>query len=127
MQNERVGNGFFQVIKGVAFALGFSFLAAVVLASILRYTQIPDKVVYPINQTIKVVAVLLGALTFVRGEKGFMKGFGIGSLYTALSYLTFSAIGGDFSLSWLIFVELFLGLFAGVVGGAIAVNVRRQA
>ncbi len=125
MQNETLGNGFFQIIKGVALALAFSLLSAVVLASILQTTGISDKVIYPINQTVKVVAVLLGSLTFVRGEKGFLKGGAIGALFTALSYLTFSAIGGDFSLSWLIFVEMFLALFAGVVGGAIAVNRRR--
>lgn len=126
MENETVGNGLFQIIKGVALAMAFSLLAAVILASILRFTPLPDKTVYPINQTVKVVAVLLGSLAFVRGEKGFLKGGGIGALFTALSYLTFSAIGGDFSLSWWIVVELFLSLFAGVVGGAIAVNVRRN-
>lgn len=125
MQNETLGNGFFQIIKGVALALAFSFLSAVVLASILQATSVSNKVIYPINQTVKVVAILLGSLTFVRGEKGFLKGGAIGLLFTALSYLTFSAIGGDFSLSWLIFVELFLALFAGVLGGAIAVNRRR--
>ncbi len=125
MQNETLGNGFFQIIKGVALALAFSLLSAVVLASVMRATSVSDKVIYPINQTVKVVAVLLGSLTFVRGEKGFLKGGAIGLLFTALSYLTFSAIGGDFSLSWLIFMELFLALFAGVLGGAIAVNRRR--
>ena len=127
MQNETLGNGFFQIIKGVALALAFSLLSAVVLASILQATNLSNKVVYPTNQTVKVVAVLLGSLTFVRGEKGFLKGGAIGLLFTALSYLTFSAIGGDFALSWLIFMELFLALFAGVLGGAIAVNRRRSA
>ncbi len=127
MQNEtNVGGGFFQILKGVALALAFSFLGVVILANILRFTPLPDSVIYPINQTLKVLCVLLGALAFVRGEKGFLKGGAIGLLFTALSYLAFSALGGDFSLSWLIFGELFLGVFAGVVGGAVAVNLKNR-
>ena len=68
---------------------------------------------------------MLGTLLFIRGEKGWLKGGGAGLLFFALSYLTFSAIGGDFSLSWLIFMELGLALFAGVLGGVIGVNLRR--
>ena len=126
MQNETAtGNAFFQILKGAALALGCSLLAVIIFANILRFTPLPDKVIYPVNQTVKVVAILLGSLIFVRGEKGFLKGGAIGLIFTALSYLAFSAIGGNFSLSWLIFAELALAIFAGVVGGAIAVNLRR--
>ena len=69
--------------------------------------------------------VLLSTLLFIRGEKGWLKGGGVGLIFSALSYLTFSAIGGDFSLSWLIFMEVGLAFFAGVVGGVIGVNIRR--
>ena len=127
MKDETVtGNAFFQILKGAGLALGFSFLAAVIFASILQFTDLPDKVIYPVNQTVKVLAVCLGALFCVRGEKGFLKGGAIGFIFTALSYLAFSALGGDFSLSWMIFAELLLSLFAGVVCGAIAVNLRRN-
>ena len=127
MQNETTtGNHFFQIVKGVALALCFSLLAAVVFANVLRATTVPDKAVYPVNQTIKIVAVSIGTLVFVRGEKGLIKGGAIGLLFTALSYLTFSAFGGDFSLSWLIFAELALALLAGAVCGAVAVNFRSR-
>ena len=86
MQNETTtGNHFFQIVKGVALALCFSLLAAVVFANVLRATTVPDKAVYPVNQTIKIVAVSIGTLVFVRGEKGFIKGGAIGLLFTALS------------------------------------------
>ena len=79
MQNETTtGNHFFQIVKGVALALCFSLLAAVVFANVLRATTVPDKAVYPVNQTIKIVAVSIGTLVFVRGEKGFIKGGAIG-------------------------------------------------
>ena len=120
------GNGLFQIIKGVALALAFSLLSSVIFANVLRFSTLPDKVIYPINQTVKVLAVSLGTIIFVREEKGLLKGLAIGGLFTALSYLTFSAIGGDFSLSWLIVAELALSAFAGIVCGIIAVNLKKS-
>lgn len=126
MQNERsYGAILFSIVKGVALALAFSFLCAVIFASILRFTSLPDKVIYPVNQAIKLCAVVLGALVFVRGEKGWLQGLAIALLFTALSYLAFSAIGGRFALSWLILVELLGASAAGVLSGALSVNLRR--
>ncbi len=126
MKNESVyGNTFFTVIKGTGIALAISFFFTVILAGLLRAAILPHKAIYPINQVIKVIAVAVGALTQIRGEKGWLKGGGVGLLFTSLSYLAFSAIGGDFSLSWLIVVELFVAFVAGALGGALGVNLRR--
>ena len=124
MENSSTGNGLFQIIKGAALALATSLLAAIVFASILRVTELPDAIIYPVNQTLKVLAVCLGTIAFVRGDKGFIKGGAIGLIFTALSYLTFSAIGGNFSLSGFVVAELLLNVAAGAVGGIIAVNVK---
>ena len=125
MRNENSNGGVFSIIKAVGLALGACFLFMIILACILRISSLPNKAVYPILQTLKVVFILLSALLFIRGEKGWLKGGAVGLLFTALSYLTFSAIGGDFSLSWLVLVEIILALFAGVIGGVIGVNLRR--
>ena len=126
MQNENPAHdSIFTIVKGVGLALAFSLLFAIVFACVLRSTSVPHKAVYPVNQTAKVIAIAIGTLAFVRGEKGWLKGGAIALLFTALSYLTFSAIGGDFSLSWLLLAELALALFSGVLCGVIAVNIRR--
>ena len=125
MQND-VTVSIFQIIKSVALALAFSFLSAVVLAAILRWTPLPDSVIYPVNQVVKALAIALGVITFIRGEKGFIKGGAAGLIFTALSYLAFSAIGGDFSFSWLILIETAVALLVGALCGALAVNMRRD-
>lgn len=119
-------NGIFTVVKGMLCALAISLLATVIFANILRGVPIPDKVIYPINQIIKGVSVALGTIFFVRGEKGWLKGGGVGLLFTALSYLAFSALGGDFSLSWLIILEVIIAALTGAIGGAIGVNLRQS-
>lgn len=127
MQNREVtGGNLFQIIKAVAFSLACSLLYAVVFAVILKHTRISDRAVYPINQTAKLIILFLGAFFFIKGEKGFLKGIAVGVLFCFLSYLTFSAFGGDFSLSWLIIIELILSAVTGLLGGVLAVNFRRN-
>lgn len=128
MQNERlVGNGLFRIIKGVGVALGFAFLGVVIFAGVLRSTSISDRAIYPVNQTIKLLAVAIGTLVSVRGEKGYLQGAAVGLLFTALSYLTFSALGGSFALSWVAIVETLLSVLTGALSGAAAVNFRKNA
>ena len=114
----------FSVLKSAGVALGISFLGSVLFAVTLGFLPRAENIIYPVNQTLKVVAILVGALLFIRGEKGWIKGGGAGLLFTALSYLAFAAIGGDFSFSWLIFVEIFFAVTAGAIGGIIAVNLK---
>ena len=127
MQEENTyGNGFFTIVKGLLCALAAALLLAVVFASILQASPLPDSVIYPVNQIIKGVSIALGTVLFVRGDKGWLKGGAVGLLFTALSYLGFSALGGDFSLSWLILLELVIALITGALGGAVGVNLRQR-
>lgn len=127
MQEENTyGNGFFTIVKGLLCALAAALLLAVVFASILQASPLPDSVIYPVNQIIKGVSIALGTVLFVRGDKGWLKGGAVGLLFTALSYLGFSALGGDFSLSWLILLELVIALVTGALGGAVGVNLRQR-
>ncbi|MBQ9714324.1 MAG: TIGR04086 family membrane protein [Clostridia bacterium] len=119
------GNGLFSVIKGVAFALLASVLFSILFACVLRAAPALANVVYPVNQIVKVLAAFLGGLFFVRGEKGWLKGLGVGGLFFLLSYLTFSAFGGNFSASWLILVECIVTVLGGIIGGIFGVNLRR--
>lgn len=122
MQNNEYGNRFFNILKGALLALAISLFLSVLFAAVLKATNLSQKVVYPVAQVIKNLSVLIGVLAVVRGEKGWLQGVSVAGLSTAFSYLTFSAIGGDFALSWLIFIELLLTILTGALGGALAVN-----
>ena len=124
--SNAVGDTAFQIIKSVGISLVFSLFLSVAIACALRFFSVSEKVIYPINQGVKVLAVFVGCLAGVRGEKGLIKGVVAGLLFTALSYLAFSSIGGDFSLSWLILAETAIGVAAGALSGAISVNLRRN-
>ena len=125
MRNENSFNEGFSIVKGVAFATAVSLLAAIVLAVLLRGGFLSNVIIYPINQAVKSVALALGTLLFIRGEKGLLKGVAVALLFTGVSYLAFSAIGNDFSLSWLILAELALAAIVGGISGILAVNLKR--
>ncbi len=126
MRNETVyGGDVFSVVKAVLLSLAISILSAVVFAVILRAAPLGEEVIYPVTQAFKGVSIAIGTLVFARGEKGWLKGGLVGLFFTALSYLAFSALGGDFSLSWLILLELAIALAVGALSGILAVNVKR--
>ena len=119
------GNGIFTVVKATVLALAVSLLGVVIFAVLLRTGVCGEKGVYTINQVIKGVSIALGVFTFVSGEKGWIKGGGVALLFTALSYLAFSAIGGDFTLGWMIVLEALTAFFVGVISGILAVNLKK--
>ena len=125
MKETTYGNDFFTVVKAVLLSLAVSLLAAVVFAVILRAAPLAQGTIYTVNQVLKAVAIAVGVFAFVRGEKGWLKGGVTGLLFTGLSYLAFSAIGGDFSLSWLIFIELALAFLIGAISGILSVNLKK--
>ena len=116
----------FEVVKGALLSLAFSLVGAFLFALVLRAFPVPNGAVLPVNQIVKILAIFFGVLFSVRNEKGLLKGVLIGVFTALLTCLAFSALGGDFSLSWIIFVELALALFAGAVSGAIAVNMHKD-
>ena len=125
MNGTTYGNGVFTIVKAVLLSLAVSLLAAVVFAVILQAAPMAQGTIYTINQVLKAVALAVGVFAFIRGEKGWLKGGVSGLLFTGLSYLAFSAIGGDFSLSWLIFAELAITFLVGAICGSLAVNMKK--
>ena len=124
MENS-YGNSVISLVKGVASALALSFVFALVFALVLRFVSLPNQAIYPTNQVLKSVSLCVGVILHVRGEKGWLKGGACGAIFTALSYLLFSGIANDFSLSWLFFGESALTVLVGAVSGSLAVNMRR--
>ena len=113
---------FVQIIKGGVLALLFCVSFALLFSMALLLFPIPDTVILPINQTLKVLAVALSTLLSVRDEKGWIKGAIIGVVATMLTTFAFSFLGGGLSLSWLIFAEMGYCALAGAVMGILSVN-----
>ena len=115
-----------QIVKAVVLAVLFCLVPVLIFSLVLKFASLSDSVIKPVNQFIKVFAILFGCFFALRGEKGWLKGIAAGLLTVMLTYLVFAMVGGDFSMSWLIVAELAFGAVAGLLSGIIAVNVRPE-
>ena len=116
---------FLQILKGGVLSLLFSLLFALLFSLILLLFSLPDSVILPVNQTLKVLSIALSVFLSVRAEKGWLKGAFIGVIATMLTTFAFSFLGGGWHLSWLIFAEMAYCGAAGAVMGMVSVNVFR--
>ncbi len=112
----------FNLLKGILISLIFTAVSILIFAYILYLFSLPNEVVKPINYLIKVLAVFIGCLFAVRGEKGLLKGCLYGGIITIISFLFFSLLNGNFSLDATFLWDMLLGIVVGGIGGIVAVN-----
>ena len=114
-----------QPMKAAVAGTVLSVVCALLLAVVLTFAPMGKATLTIVSQTLKAVSLAVACLLFLRDEGGIGKGLLAGVMFTALSYLCFSAIGGDFSASWLILLDFALGIGVGVLSGIAAVNLKR--
>jgi len=120
-------NFWLSILKGTIYAITCSLILILIFALIIRFLNVPDGFIMPINQAIKIISLFLGSFLALRGsEKGFIKGLILGLLYSFLSYIIFSFLCGDFSFGLTTITDL---LFSGLIGGIcgiICVNIKSR-
>ncbi len=87
--------------------------------------NIPNQAIKPINQVIKILAVFLGCFFSIEGEKGLLKGLGLGALITVVIYVIFSLIAKTNIFTLAILWEILLGVAVGGLSGIISVNAKK--
>ena len=115
------------IIKGVAIALAVSLVAILLFAFLLRWTNISDAIISPVNQVIKGVSIFLGVLFGLRKVKqnGIVNGLLIGFFYTIVAFLVFSLLDGAFSFDRALLNDLLFSLVTGAICGIICVNLKK--
>ena len=113
--------------KGFAIAAALTFAAIAVLTVVVWKCDITDEALAMCNQCIKIVAVSAGTLLAVGrgGTGGFVTGALIGTVYTALGYGCYAALGGPASADTLL-GEWLVCAAAGAFTGAVAANLPRR-
>jgi putative membrane protein (TIGR04086 family) len=116
------------VCIGAAGALLAALLYVVVFAGCIRFFQVNDNAIPVTNEVAKVICMLLAAVIAVwkRPERGWLKGGIAGGLYVIFSFLLFSIIDGNWSISWPFLSDMVMGLLVGAIGGILLVNIRKK-
>lgn len=115
-----------QITKAVLAAAIFSLVCVLVFSLLLELFSISVTAVKPVNQVLKIVAIALGGILFIRGGRGLVKGVIYGLIAITATYLLFSIISSSFSVTWLFALEMALGAVAGGISGIIGVNIKRR-
>lgn len=123
------GNSFLGfLLKGTLIALCISLVLVLVFAFLLKFTNIPDTAISPINMVIKGISIFLGVFIGMKKSKelGLVCGLLIGLCYTFLAFLVFSALSGSFAVDTTLFTDLIFGAVIGAICGIICVNIKKS-
>lgn len=120
-------SGFFAFLKAGIMALIITLFLILIFAIVLKFTNISDKVIAPINLAIKAISIAVGTLILARnGEGGLKKGVLLGLIFTALAFIVFSVLNGSFVIGWSLLADFGFGALVGGIVGVIAVNLKKN-
>ncbi len=116
------------VLKGSLCAICISLTLVLVFAFLLKFTNIPDSIIKPINQVIKGVSVFAGVFVGMKKlkELGLVSGLLIGLVYTIMAFLVFSILGGSFVFDLSFLTDIVFGAIIGSICGIICVNLKKS-
>lgn len=116
------------LVKGTLIALSFSLIGILIFAFILKFTNISESVITPVNQVIKGISIFLGVFIALKKQRetGLVSGLLIGFLYTILAFLVFSALSGSISFDTTLLTDIAFGGIIGGICGIISVNLKKS-
>lgn len=116
------------VAKGTLIAICVSLVLVLIFAFLLKFTNLPENAIRPVNQVIKGASVLIGVFVGMKKNKelGLVCGLLIGVLFTILAFLVFSILGGTFLLDLTFFTDVVFGAVIGAICGIICVNLKKS-
>ncbi len=129
-KSERSGGNkiLMSILKGSLIALCFTMLGILIFAFILKFTNIPESVIAPVNQVIKGVSVFMGVFIGLKKSKemGLVSGLMIGLIYTLVAFTVFSALDGGFCFDKRLLNDTLFGSVMGAICGIICVNIKKS-
>jgi len=127
LKNDRSGLGVC-LVKGVAIGLCVALVGILFFAFILRFTNMSEKLITPVNQVIKGTSIFFGVFLGLKGRKtnGLFGGLLIGFFFTLLAFLVFSLLSGAFGFDGTLFGDLLFGSIIGAICGIICVNLKKS-
>ena len=122
---DKKENLLLSIIKGAVVSVATTLVAILIFALLIKFFNISDNLIFPINQVIKAISLFIGIMILTKGnkEKGLLKGFLLGLIYFILSFIVFSILQGSFSLQISNVYDLLLTSLMGGIIGLIGVHI----
>ena len=128
LELKRQPNLLIDVLKGSVFSLCVSLTCVLCFAFLLKFTNISEKLITPVNEVIKGISIFLGVFWGFKREKkyGLLGGLLIGVLFTFLAFFSFSILDGSFNFDLTFLYDLIFGGILGAICGVICVNLKKS-
>lgn len=116
------------IVKGSLVAVCCSLLLILIFAFLLKFTNIPESIINPINQVIKGISVFSGVFLGISKtrKRGLIGGVIIGLTYSLIAFFVFSILAGYFVFDLTFLSDLFFSAIIGGVCGIICVNLKKS-
>ena len=126
VQNKK--SSLLAIFSGTIVSIAITLILILIFAVLIRFTNISDKFIFPVNQVIKIISLFIGVSVFLKKDKskGFLKGVLLGIFYFILSFVVFSFLQGGFSFTLKNLYDLILTSLMGGLIGIIMVNIGRK-
>ena len=111
------------VLGATLISLLSSLLFVLLFALIIRWADLDEKVIVPVNYFIKFLSIFLGVMIMFKDNKnGILKGLIAGAVFMLLSFLIFNAMDGfkSVNFNW---IDLIFIPAGGAISGIIKVNI----
>ncbi len=108
-----------EIGKSIGVSTVATLAAVLVFALFIKLFSIGSAVIMPINQIIKMLAILLGCILCLKPGKNLIKGLLSGAGVVLLTYLLFAAIAGEISFGWGNVLDFVFGCITGAIGGVL--------
>lgn len=108
------------LVGGAIKGLIVSIILVLGLALLLKFVEIKDGMITILDQIIKIVSIFVAVKSVLKhhSAKTILVAFLVGAIYTALTFILFSALKGCYVFNIGVLVDILLG---GVIGAIFAV------
>lgn len=116
-----------QLIKSSVLGVLVSVVLVLVLAFILKFVELSDGMITIIDEIIKIISIFIATVNLVKKSpyKLLYKGAVVGSVYTILTFIVFSALKGSYSFGATLVVDIVLGAVVGIIV-AVMINIFKK-
>ena len=116
------------LLKGTLAAVSTTLILILLFALLIRFFDISDSWIFPVNQVIKVISLFVGIISTIKldSKNGFLKGLLLAISYFLLSYIVFSILQGRLAFALTNLYDFLITVLMGGIIGIILVNIKRK-
>jgi len=111
-----------KVIKGLFVSLIITFASIILFAFTIKWANLNDNIISPVNLIIKAISVLAGVLVINKNSsKKLINAVVFASLYSIIAFTVFSLLAGNFVLGLGLIADFAFNIVVGIVASVLSI------